>query len=256
MPNPVPNIHSLTQWHFNKENASKCLYKEGLFEDSVYFDFDPWDDLAMKGSLKGGEANHIHTEANMHTVWTQVTMIVDHCHGPLAPHSVAVAGLISELLNNVKVVRKALEKLRMPGDTTMKLEDEPTMFHENMLISCYGHLEFCRAIGKLVDCIVEKIIKPKGKDTHPWKANLPKTIDTDLLEEGKICFQAVRDVAESYIALLKKRGVAAIKAQVRWGNTGEALKVVLSDDDVEYYAKEYVESALEAWSGVLKVKFK
>jgi hypothetical protein len=32
--------------------------------------------------------------------------------------------------------------------------------------------------------------------------------------------------------------------------------MVLTDDDVEYYAKEYVDSALEAWDGVLKVKLK
>lgn len=55
---------------------------------------------------------------------------------------------------------------------------------------------------------------------------------------------------------MRRRGTEAIAAQVRWGPTGEALKMVLSDDDVEYYAREYVDSALEAWRGVLKVKLK
>jgi hypothetical protein len=66
----------------------------------------------------------------------------------------------------------------------------------------------------------------------------------------------VRDVAQSYIDLILRRGTEAIKAQVRWGPTGEALKEYLSDEDVEFYAQEYVESALEAWRGVLKVKLK
>jgi hypothetical protein len=64
----------------------------------------------------------------------------------------------------------------------------------------------------------------------------------------------VRDVAHSYINLLKTRGVAAIKAQVRWGVTGRYLERMLSDEDMEFFAGEYVESAMEAWKGVLKVK--
>jgi hypothetical protein len=129
------------------------------------------------------------------------------------------------------------------------------MCHENMLILSYGFLEICRANHKLTELLKDKVVKSKGKP-HPLKQIIPAKFVEELSEEGAILFAAVRDIATSYIALLKKRGVKAIKAQVRWGESGEALKLILSDDDVEYYAKEYVDSALEAWSGVLKVKLK
>jgi hypothetical protein len=254
MPNPIPNEGFVVRFHAIKEAASACLYREGLNEDHVFNDFDAWlKILASKGLPPS--SNHTLNDWNTHRNWDNVSTIVvaTRPSRPVAPNKHL---LVVDVLENIKQVRKGFEKLRMPGSTNLEPKDEPTMFHENMLIVCYTHLEFCRAVGKLVDWIVERIMKPKGAQAHPWKTLLPKGIDAELLDEAKICFQAVRDVAESYIVLLKKRGVTAITEQVRWGATGKSLRAVLRDDDLAYYAQEYVESALEGWKGVLKVKFK
>jgi N-terminal acetyltransferase B complex non-catalytic subunit len=88
------------------------------------------------------------------------------------------------------------------------------------------------------------------------KAKMSKNWVNDLESETKICFEAIRDVVHSYIKLIETKGQAAIKAQIRWGKTGEILKELLSDDDVDFYAAEYVDSALQAWKGVLQVKLK
>jgi hypothetical protein len=166
--------------------------------------------------------------------------------------------IYTSLLARLISMRRANEKLRMPGATFLAPEDEPTMFHENMLMYCYGQMEVLRALYKLVEKIRGIVLNPKIKTKlpHPMKSKLPKDFDVDLLLETQICFQSILDLAKSYTDLLLSTGVKAITAQVRWGETGEALKSVLSDDDVEFYAKEYVDSALEAWRGVLKVKLK
>jgi hypothetical protein len=191
---------------------------------------------------------HTRTEMLTREFWDCITAIM-HTFGLNAPAKVDCELLLVQLKNT----RKGFEKLRMPGNTTLKPEDDPAMFHESMLMHCYGFLEVCRGVHRLGDWLFDTVLKAKN---HPKKAKLSEKFLKDLQEEAKVLFQAVRDVAQSYIDLILKRGVRSIKAQVRWGATGEELKVFLSDDDVEYYAKEYVESALEAWKGVLKVKLK
>jgi hypothetical protein len=253
MPNSIPNVHWLPETHYDREKASRLLYGEVQVND-----FDAYDSKYEGKEVWKGLAYRTRAEDLTQDVWHRINRLVFEIYHPesVVYHQIRDAERFKGMLKNIGDARLAMEKLRMPGDTTLKAEDEPTMFHENMLMYCYGQLEACRGLNKLVERLVEKVIKSKSKAAHPLKLVLPEKFDSDLLEEVKIWFQAVRDVAQSYIDLLKKRGVTAIKAQVRWGNTGEMLKLILSDDDVEYYAKEYVESALEAWSGVLKVKLK
>ena len=88
------------------------------------------------------------------------------------------------------------------------------------------------------------------------KPQVPKDWAKEIEAEVKNTFEAVTKVANNYINLLQKRGVVSIKAQVRWGKTGEALTSLISDDDLDHYAKEYVDSAVEAWKAVLQVKLK
>lgn len=195
-------------------------------------------------------------EQRMAVYWDSLKKFIDGIYEPYGQNGVDT-GDYTSLREEIGNLRRALEKLRMPGNTTLKPEDEPTMFHENMLMACYQQLEVLRATCKLVEHLRETVMKtPKGSKPHPHKKILPTNYDTELLQDTQVCYQAVRDVAQSYIDLILRRGVEAIKAQVRWGETGEALKLLLTDEDVEFYAQEYVESALEAWKGVLKVKLK
>ena len=45
-----------------------------------------------------------------------------------------------------------------------------------------------------------------------------------------------------------------VKAQARHGPVGEALKILISDDELEVMAKVYVDGLIDTLSGVLMVK--
>jgi hypothetical protein len=192
-------------------------------------------------------------EQQVRLMWESIHAVVEEL-AQQHDHQDQMPTIFKELQDNIHALRKAMEKLRMPGSTTMKLEDEPTMIHENMLLSCYTKFEVLRAVNKLTEHLREKVIN--AKTPHPLKSKLPKNWVNEVESEMKVCYQSIRDVADSYINLLKTRGEAAIKAQVRWGPTGESLKRLIKDDDLNFYAAEYVESALHAWKGVLEVKLK
>ncbi|KAF2832109.1 hypothetical protein CC86DRAFT_312914 [Ophiobolus disseminans] len=250
MPVPIPEIGWLDETHYTREHASQRLHNEAV---SFTGDLDPFTRNHDGDRGKQGFRFFPHIERSLVGFWDSLTTFMNEIYAPRTKHHIHKEDF-EDYLDCIEDMRLAMEKLRMPGSTTLKLEDEPTMFHENMLMSCYARLEVLRATYRLVVHLRESVIKAKVPHIH--KKTLPDKYDSNLLQSTEVCFQAVRDVAQSYIDLILRRGVEAIKAQVRWGNTGEALKLILSDEDVEYYAQEYVESALEAWRGVLKVKLK
>lgn len=250
MPNRIPKAHWLQQMHVTREYSSRLLFSERNFLDA-HEGFD----AICKDGISYDREDYTRSEKRLEEFWHRVLLIASAVKLPKVPSQ----NLVRE--NNFEIfigmlddLRLVLEKLRMPGATTLSLEDEPTMFHENMLIACYSYMELLRASHKIVEQI--RLLVFPAKSNHRLKKELPPKYDVRLLEATQICFQAVRDVAQSYVDLILRRGVQAIKAQVRWGPTGKALKAYLPDEDVEYYAQEYVESAVEAWRGVLKVKLK
>jgi hypothetical protein len=241
----VPDRDWIIDMHERRELPTRTLYGEGHDND-----FDPHNSrYTFNASDDEFRPGHTRTEYLTRGYWQYIgdmTYVFGYNLDGVENRSQMILGRLRSL-------RKGLEVSRMPGDTTLKPEDEPRMQGETMLQWCFGILEVCRAMQKLCDWLFVTVIKAKN---HPKKTYLSEKVLKDLQEESKLVFQAVRDVAESYITLLQRRGLQAFKAQVRWGVTGEALRVFLSDDDVEYYAKEYVESSLESWKGVLKVKLK
>jgi hypothetical protein len=53
---------------------------------------------------------------------------------------------------------------------------------------------------------------------------------------------------------LNRHGLGILKAWARWGATGEALKELLSDDDVAFYSQRALDSLTDSLGGILKVK--
>ena len=250
MPNPIPNVNWLAESLDTWDTSSRVLYRE----TQVLNPQGSWirSNATPPGHIRETDLNMTPAEFKAQDLWECINSIAKMMvlgEDPIGMLPVLIKALPEEL----HAMRLAMEKLRMPGATNLKLEDEPTMFHENMLISCYTKFEVLRALIKLVEHLREKVVNAK---THYLKAKLPKNWVNDIESETKICFEAIRDVAHSYIKLVETKGQAAIKAQIRWGKTGELLKEVLSDDDVDFYATEYVDSALQAWKGVLQVKLK
>ncbi|EUC41961.1 hypothetical protein COCMIDRAFT_104795 [Bipolaris oryzae ATCC 44560] len=249
MPNVVPNLPWLIESYSIWEASSRVLYKE----TQTWEDVGLWvDEIATPKEGHQVETNNTPAESRAEKSWLGINTIVVTMAGQADPK--LLPGVLTELSEELHAMRLAMEKLRMPNNTNLKLDDEPTMFHENMLISCYTKLEILRALIRTDDLLREKVLSPKS--THPLKSKLPKNWVSEIETETKLCYDAIRDVVHSYINLIEKKGVAAIKAQVRWGETGEILKSILSDSDVEAYALEYVDSALHAWKGVLQVKLR
>ncbi|EDU45355.1 N-acetyltransferase B complex non catalytic protein [Pyrenophora tritici-repentis] len=243
MPNRLPNASWMLSNHNNIEACTRVLCKETQRLDYI---------RATDGVVGSNEFD-TPAESRAKIMWALINDIVkimtwekDYLDTLTRP--------IKKLPQELHAMRVAMEKLRMPGSTTLKLEDEPAMFHENMLISCYTKFEVLRALNKMIEHMREKVINPKS--THFMKATLPKNWVPEVETEMKICYEAIRDLARSYIFLIKEKGEAAIKAQIRWGITGQVLRNMLTDADVALYAREYVDSALQAWEGVLKVKLK
>ncbi|KAL5121989.1 methionyl-tRNA synthetase [Pleosporales sp. CAS-2024a] len=249
MVSSLPNARWVGNNHAYRELGSRILYNE-----SVYGDVEPIGMVVGQGPLPGPD-DAMHVEKFLDTFHKDIAFLAYTISGDDNTVTEAVISARLKFMERLKISRKAFEKLRMPGNTTLAPVDEPSMCHENMLMWCYGLLEVCRVLVRFAEMVQDKVVNAKGKPHH-CKALLPQKLVTELKEETNIMYNTVRDVAQSHMELVKKTGVKAIKAQVGWGYTGELLQRLLSDDEVEYYAKEYVASAQEAWSGVLKVKLR
>jgi N-terminal acetyltransferase B complex non-catalytic subunit len=250
MPNLFPDVDWMIDNYDTSEASSRVLYKES---QTLEF-FDAWAQKAgLTDRTQRPESRMSPAEIEISSLWKNISKVVEvltlqeDTKGTLP-------GALQALPEDLHAMRQAMEKLRVFDTATTKPEDLPTMFHENMLISCYTKLEVLRALYKLVEHLREKVDNAKSK--HYMKAKLPKNWVKDVASVTQVCFEAIRDVASSYIKLIEDRGTGAIMAQVRCGATGEALRKLLTDDDVEFYAIEYSFSALHAWRGVLQVKLK
>jgi hypothetical protein len=114
----------------------------------------------------------------------------------------------------------------------------------------YGFLELLLLIARFIPTLRDIL----GKKSHRVHSQVSKAMVDKLQQQTKDSYDIVMTKARTDIGRLKETGVKTICGNVRHGVTGEKLAAFLSDRDVETYAKEYVESAIEAYSGVLKVK--
>ena len=240
MPAGIPTAdHLITRSH-SLESVSQTLYRDGLPTNLAPIDMS-------ENAACEAPAERLISEK----FWQPISSLL--CSA-LNPDVKADADSFAVLIANLKKLRQEQETLMATTSTGRDPVDEPTMIDRNMLISSYSALEVLRALPRLTNEIKERVIQNKAP--HPLKSQVPKDWAKEIDAEVKGAYEVIGKVANSYIDLLQKRGVLAIKAQVRWGATGEALKHLISDDDVEHYAKEYVDSAVEAWKGVLQVKLR
>jgi len=239
MPADIPPIEDVLTQHHNRESISKILYHDGVPVN--------WTPPSL-------EALTAHTTP-------AERLIAEHFWHPISSllyaatnSSRADATHFSALLTNLKTLRQDQEKLVISTPTGLDPVDEPTMITENMLIISYAALEILRLLPRLASEINTLVVQPKTP--HPMKASVPKDWAKQIDAEVKGAYEAIGKVANNYINLLQKRGVVAIKAQVRWGKIGSALEGLVIESDVDHYARQYVDAAVEAWKGVLSVNLK
>ena len=232
-----PTVEEITTQAHDRESVSKLLYRDGL-----------------PAALAGPAKHTSETPAERHireSFWTPITALLWSAHHPDAK---ADAKDFTALVTHLKQLRKDQETLINTLPTGKDFSVEPPMINESMLITAYSALEVLRALPRLVNEVRERVVQ--SKTPHPMKALVPKDWAKEVDTECKAAFEAIGKVARSYIQTLQTRGAAAMKAQVRSGKTGEALTSLITDADVEFYTKEYVDSAVEAWTGVASVKMK
>lgn len=239
MPADIPSADDVLSQYHNRESVSKILYRDGIPVN--------WTTpTTAAATAHNTPAERLITENFWHPIASLLYAAVNSTK--------ADATHFSALLANLKQLRQDQEKLIVTTPTGAEPVDEPTMIHENMLIASYSALEILRLLPRLATEINTLVVQPKTP--HPMKSSVPKDWAKSVDAEVKGAYESIGKVANSYINLLQKRGIVAIKTQVRWGKTGEAIKELVSDGDVEHYAKEYVDAAVEAWKGVLNVKLK
>lgn len=240
MPADIPTADYIIMKGHGLESISQTLYRDGLSTN--------WTPIATSENIASeAPAERLIGEK----FWHPISSLL---YSALNPNEKPDANSFTTLIGNLKKLRQEQEKLMVTTSIGKDPIDEPTMIHRDMLVSSYSALEVLRALPRLTNEIKEKVLQSKAP--HPLKSQVPKDWAKEIDAEVKSAYEAIGKVANSYIDLLQKRGVLAIKAQVRWGATGEALKLLISEDDVEHYAKEYVDSAVEAWKGVLQVKLR
>ena len=232
-----PTVEEITTQAHDRESVSKILYRDGL-------------PAALAGPAK--HTSETPAERHIHeSFWTPITKLLWSAHHPDAK---ADAKDFTALVTHLKQLRIDQETLISTLPTGKDFSVEPPMINESMLIAAYSALEVLRALPRLVNEVRERVVQ--SKIPHPMKALVPKDWAKEVDAECKAAFEAIGKVARSYIQALQTRGAAAMKAQVRSGKTGEALTLLITDADVEFYTKEYVDSAVEAWTGVASVKMK
>ncbi|KAH6612687.1 tRNA synthetases class I (M)-domain-containing protein [Boeremia exigua] len=240
VPAGIPSADDIITQGHDRESVSKILYRDGLPIN--------WTPASTPERTNGGTAEEHHINKNF---WHPISTLL---YSALNPETKVDAAHFTTLTTSLKQLRLDQESIIATTSPSKDPIDEPPMISETMLIATYSALEVLRALPRLANEIKERVVQSKAP--HPMKSQVPKDWAKQIDADTKGAFDAIGKVANGYIGLLQKRGAAAFKAQVRWGKTGAALKPLISDDDVEYYAKEYVDAAVEAWKGVLQVKLK
>lgn len=121
---------------------------------------------------------------------------------------------------------------------------------ENSLHAVYGRLEVLRVLHRLLD-LLRPILKARTQKIHKEIT----VADCDLLQESIIEFHRLHKIrTQAMIDRLNKQGMIHIRAQILYGGSGKAIQETITEETLNIYSKEYVDSAVEALKGVLKVE--
>lgn len=240
MPAEIPSADHLLKSTHQRESVCKILYRDGLPTD--------WAPATSPSTT----SSETPTERLMNEhFWHPISALL---YSTLHPSAKADGKHFTALSTNLAHLRREQEQLAATPAPSCAAVDAPPMIHENMLMASYSALEIARTLPRLATEIRDKVLQ--SKTPHALKPLVPKDWAKQIDADAKGAFDAVGKLASRYIDTLQTRGAAVFKAQVRWGRSGAALQSLVSDEDVEHYAREYVDSAVEAWRGVLQVKLK
>lgn len=121
---------------------------------------------------------------------------------------------------------------------------------EAVLQVVYGRFEVLRILYRLLE-----LLRPVSKDRDHRLHREITVAKCDRLEGlVKEIYGLQRTWAQTLSDLLHRSGVPHIRSEMFFSETGSALKELIPNGTLDWYAKEYADSAIEALKGVLKVQ--
>ncbi|KAF2109051.1 N-acetyltransferase B complex non catalytic subunit-domain-containing protein [Lophiotrema nucula] len=246
-PDGWPEASNVYDRHLTNERPLRLLYKDP---------FSAHIDARIKAHGKAQAQKHGDISLNpverlLRKQWELIGAITEViCAGPLTKIDTDLITSFKDLLKDVD--RETNEIQHLIG--TLDDSQQDLLPYERGLQYFYGHIEVLQAIIRVVDTTREHLKKPSLPAKE--KNKLPKQVLDDLEKLVKTQFSTIQDNGDHRIAALRRDGRKMIRDAGRFGPTGEALKAVLSDEDLQGYCGEYVDAAIEALKGVGKVKLK
>ncbi|KAF1965768.1 hypothetical protein BU23DRAFT_603998 [Bimuria novae-zelandiae CBS 107.79] len=183
--------------------------------------------------------------------WNPIACILHMVH-PKEELAVIPLGSLEDVLNALFKELENDEKYFRQGclDATDTSFERMPHLTEDVLNIMYGRLEIYRVLNRLVD-----YLRPISKQhNHPLHKHFDVSVCDRLAGFVKEIYRLQRLYVQAIIDRLSRTGVAHIRAQIFAGPTGAMIGELIADETLDWYSKEYCDSAIEALKGILKVQ--
>jgi hypothetical protein len=155
------------------------------------------------------------------------------------------------LMNLTLELRRKIDTYQAELDRILSGSNNADVFlHEKDLKGFYGVLEALQTFTRIFVSLRE------GNRTknHDLFQRLGDKLLGECWENATTLHSVIRKVAEARIEYYKQHGADLVAQLIRAGRTGHELGKIIPVADINFYAKEYQLSAIEAYKGILQVK--
>jgi heme oxygenase len=244
-------VSTLYQYYKEQDAASQLIFKETPHPTSSK------RIALLEEAAKEDSNSRLPTDRPLSSIWITLGYLAHQLHAPDPSSEHHNPGKIPQTLAELSA--ELTDCFKTLKDTTPQPDlENPTACafpRATTLINWFSFLEVLQAVTKALDSVDEHFKKnPKS---------LPAKAKTDALATSKKLraatddrHKSIKNWAQVWIEFLKKSGITVLKKWARWGETGQALMELLSEEDVHFYAKRAVDSLVDALEGVGKVKVK
>lgn len=229
------------------ELPQKVAFSEPIDEGFTRPTWSMWTETEQLGDSSGGTQ---WTSAHFFDGYTSAQEIAIH----LEPHlksnytcekslSDALAGALDRLKFLNKATIEWLNRAESPSYNRFLVQ-------ENLIVPWYNHLELLRTFARFAD-MLSNIVRTKSSPVYYPDL---KRANEELRLVVKESYDNIRKGVQAQLDWQQERGATWLKQQLVSGRAGAMLKEIIPAEDIEFYARDYMESSRETLMGVLKVK--
>jgi exonuclease VII small subunit len=214
--------------------------------------------LAEAAKQSGADDNqdHLSCEKLLDGLWDSLEKVAQSFHSAdqALEDPVKLHQALKELLETLNSAQKTFQDISNARKPNTQAPNDSVLPRSDTLIYWYGTLEALQVCRK-ASVAAEAYFKPLTAKMIPAKAkNEAISVAKSIRDVSDRYYKDVRQNAQDWIDFLNRHGLGILKAWARWGATGEALKELLSDDDVAFYSQRALDSLTDSLGGILKVK--